>query len=230
MRLNKFLSEKGLCSRREADYWIESGRVAVNGVIAELGTPVNEGDEVSVDGKPVGVRQSDHVYIAFNKPVGVTCTTEARVRDNIIDFIGHPQRIFPVGRLDKDSEGLILLTSDGDIVNRLLRQEHEHEKEYLVTVERPVSESFLAGMCRGVRLAELATTTKPCKAWRIDDHSFRIVLTQGLNRQIRRMCEHFGYQVQQLRRERFVNIELGKLQLGYWRNLQATELGELLEP
>lgn len=228
MRLNKFLSEKGLCSRREADYWIESGRVAVNGVIAGLGTPVNEGDEVSVDGKPVGVRQSDHVYIAFNKPVGVTCTTEARVRDNIIDFIGHPQRIFPVGRLDKDSEGLILLTSDGDIVNRLLRQEHEHEKEYLVTVDRPVSESFLAGMCRGVRLAELATTTKPCKVWRIDDHSFRIVLTQGLNRQIRRMCEHFGYQVQELRRERFVNVELGSLKLGYWRNLQAAELDLLL--
>lgn len=228
MRLNKFLSEKGLCSRREADYWIESGRVSINGKPAGLGTPVEEGDEVAVDGKPVGRRQSAHVYIAFNKPVGVTCTTEARVRDNIIDFIGHEQRIFPIGRLDKDSEGLILLTSDGDIVNRLLREEHAHEKEYVVTVDRPVSESFLAGLRRGVRLAELATTTKPCEAWRVDQHSFRIVLTQGLNRQIRRMCEHFGYEVRQLRRERFVNIQLGKLQLGYWRNLEAEELQQLL--
>ena len=228
MRLNKYLSEKGLCSRREADAWIEAGRVAVNGRTASLGTPVEDGDEVAVDGQPVGARQAAHVYIAFNKPVGVTCTTESHVRDNIIDFIGHEQRIFPIGRLDKDSEGLILLTSDGDIVNRLLREENEHEKEYLVAVDRPLTENFLAGLRRGVKLAELGVTTKPCRAWQIDQRAFRIVLTQGLNRQIRRMCEHYGYEVRRLRRERFVHIELGTLKVGYWRNLAAEELRQLL--
>lgn len=228
MRLNKYLSEKGLCSRREADAWIEAGRVSVNGQRASLGTPVEDSDTVAVDGRAVGARETSHVYIAFHKPVGVTCTTESRVRDNIIDFIGHEQRIFPIGRLDKESEGLILLTSDGDIVNRLLREEHEHEKEYLVALDRPLTENFLAGMRRGVKLAELGVTTKPCRAWQIDQRAFRIVLTQGLNRQIRRMCEHYGYEVRRLRRERFVNIELGTLKAGYWRNLSAHELGELL--
>ena len=226
MRLNKYLSEKGLCSRREADAWIGSGRVEVNRRIALLGTPVEDGDEVRVDGRVVSARQQAHVTIAFNKPVGVTCTTEARVRDNIIDFIGHEQRIFPIGRLDKDSEGLILLTSDGDIVNALLRAEHGHEKEYLVTVDRPVSDGFLASMQRGVNI--LDTRTLPCKAWRTGPHGFRIVLTQGLNRQIRRMCEHFGYEVVALKRTRFVNIELGDLQLGYWRDLTITEQATLL--
>ncbi len=226
MRLNKYLSEKGLCSRREADAWIEAGRVSINGVIAALGTPVEDRDEVQVDGRVVSSRQRPHVTIAFNKPVGVTCTTEARVRDNIIDFIGHEQRIFPIGRLDKDSEGLILLTSDGDIVNALLRAEHGHEKEYLVTVDRPVTEAFLVGMQRGVNI--LDTRTLPCKAWRTGQQSFRIVLTQGLNRQIRRMCEHFGYEVVALQRTRFVNIELGSLQLGYWRDLTPVEMRQLL--
>ncbi|MES2884458.1 MAG: pseudouridine synthase [Pseudomonadota bacterium] len=226
MRLNKYLSEKGLCSRREADAWIGSGRVEVNRRIALLGTPVEDGDEVRVDGRVVSERQQPHVTIAFNKPVGVTCTTEARVRDNIIDFIGHEQRIFPIGRLDKDSEGLILLTSDGDIVNALLRAEHGHEKEYLVTVDRPVSDGFLRSMERGVEI--LDTRTLPCKAWATGPQSFRIVLTQGLNRQIRRMCEHFGYEVVALRRTRFVNIELGNLQLGYWRDLTTTEQATLL--
>ena len=226
MRLNKYLSEKGLCSRREADAWIDAGRVRINGVIASLGTPVEDSDEVQVDGRVVSSRKQPHVTIAFNKPVGVTCTTEARVRDNIIDFIGHEQRIFPIGRLDKDSEGLILLTSDGDIVNTLLRAEHGHEKEYLVTVDRPVTEGFLASMQRGVNI--LDTRTLPCKAWATGPRSFRIVLTQGLNRQIRRMCEHFGYEVVALRRTRFVNIELGSLQLGYWRDLTAAEQATLL--
>ncbi|MES2683588.1 MAG: pseudouridine synthase [Pseudomonadota bacterium] len=226
MRLNKYLSEKGLCSRREADAWIGSGRVEVNRRIALLGTPVEDGDEVRVDGRVVSERKLAHVTIAFNKPVGVTCTTEARVRDNIIDFIGHEQRIFPIGRLDKDSEGLILLTSDGDIVNSLLRAEHGHEKEYLVEVDRPVSEGFLASMQRGVNI--LDTRTLPCKAWAVGKHSFRIVLTQGLNRQIRRMCEHFGYEVVALQRTRFVHIELGNLQLGYWRDLTPVEMRQLL--
>lgn len=226
MRLNKYLSEKGLCSRREADAWIGAGRVEVNRRIALLGTPVQDGDEVRVDGRVVSERKQAHVTIAFNKPVGVTCTTEARVRDNIIDFIGHEQRIFPIGRLDKDSEGLILLTSDGDLVNALLRAEHGHEKEYLVTVDRPVSEGFLRSLERGVEI--LDTRTLPCKAWTTGKHSFRIVLTQGLNRQIRRMCEHFGYEVVALRRTRFVHIELGDLQLGYWRDLTPTERATLL--
>ena len=222
MRLNKYLSEKGLCSRREADDWIGVGRVEVNRRIALLGTPVEDGDEVRVDGRVVSERKLAHVTIAFNKPAGVTCTTEARVRDNIIDFIGHEQRIFPIGRLDKESEGLILLTSDGDMVNTLLRAEHGHEKEYLVTVDRPVTDGFLNSMQRGVNILE--TRTLPCKAWATGPRSFRIVLTQGLNRQIRRMCEHFGYEVTALQRTRFVNIELGSLQLGYWRDLTAGEM------
>lgn len=226
MRLNKYLSEKGLCSRREADDWIAARRVSINGVIAELGTPVTDHDEVYVDGRLVSTRQKPHITIAFNKPIGVTCTTEARVRDNIIDFIGHEQRIFPIGRLDKDSEGLILLTSDGDIVNALLRAEHGHEKEYLVEIDRPVTKGFLDNLQRGVNI--LGTRTLPCRAWSVGPNSFRIVLTQGLNRQIRRMCEHFGYEVVALQRTRFVNIELQGLQLGYWRDLTAAEMATLL--
>jgi 23S rRNA pseudouridine2604 synthase len=221
MRLNKFLSEKGLCSRRQADTWIETGRVAINGVVATLGTQAEEGDEVRVDGRVVLARAAAHVYLAFNKPVGVTCTTESRVQDNIIDFIGHPQRIFPIGRLDKDSEGLILLTSDGDIVNRLLRAENEHEKEYVVRINRPVTPDFLARLAAGVPI--LGTRTLPCKVWQEGADRFGIVLTQGLNRQIRRMVEYFGAEVLALRRVRFVHVELGTLKLGYWRNLTATE-------
>ena len=185
MRLNKYISETGVCSRREADAWIAAGRVRVNGELATLGTQVQEGDAVEVDGKAVASRRSGTVYIALNKPVGITCTTERHVAGNIVDFVDHPQRIFPIGRLDKDSEGLILLTNNGDIVNEILRSENEHEKEYVVTVDRPVTEIFLNGMASGVRI--LGTVTKPCKVKRSGPATFRIILTQGLNRQIRRM-------------------------------------------
>jgi 23S rRNA pseudouridine2604 synthase len=225
MRLNKFISETGICSRREADAWIASGRVSVNGRVAELGTQAEVSDDVRVDGKPLG-RPSRHVYLAFNKPTGITCTTERHVRGNIVDFIGHRERIFPIGRLDKDSEGLILLTNNGDIVNEILREENGHEKEYLVTVDRPLTEAFLAGMAAGVPM--LGTVTKPCRTHQIGRNMFRIVLTQGLNRQIRRMCEHFGYTVRRLQRVRIVNLSLGELKPGQWRDLTAAELRGLL--
>ncbi|MDR3418294.1 MAG: 23S rRNA pseudouridine(2604) synthase RluF [Nevskia sp.] len=227
MRLNKFISETGVCSRREADAWIEQGRVSVNGQLAGLGTQVAAGDDVRVDGRPVGSRKKG-VYIALNKPVGITCTTERHVRGNIVDFVNHPLRIFPIGRLDKDSEGLILLTNDGDIVNEILRVENNHEKEYLVTVDKPPTAEFLAGMAAGVHLPGLAVTTRPCRTERLGGHRFRIVLTQGLNRQIRRMCEAFGYEVRRLQRVRVVNIRLGSLKPGAWRELSADELRGLL--
>ena len=192
MRLNKFISETGICSRREADAWIEAGRVTVNGAAAVLGTKVEEGDDVRVDGRTIG-KAKEHVYIALNKPVGIISTTERDVRDNIVDFVGHKERIFPIGRLDRDSEGLILLTNHGDIVNQVLRSENDHEKEYMVTVDRPVTEIFLNGMASGVRI--LGTVTKPCRVQRVSPATFRIILTHGLNRQIRRMCSFFGYKV-----------------------------------
>lgn len=226
MRLNKFISETGVCSRREADAWIEAGRVQVNGAVATLGTQVTEADRVLVDGKPVGRRQQKHVYIALNKPVGITSTTELHVRGNIIDFVGHRERIFPIGRLDKDSDGLILLTSNGDIVNEILRAENQHEKEYVVTVDKPLTDDFLRGMGAGVPI--LGTVTQPCRLWKIAPRTFRIVLTQGLNRQIRRMCEHFGYEVRRLQRVRIINIELGGLKVGQWRDLTQAELRGLL--
>ncbi|HEY5601719.1 MAG TPA: 23S rRNA pseudouridine(2604) synthase RluF [Gammaproteobacteria bacterium] len=226
MRLNKYISETGICSRREADAMISSGRVTINGRRAELGTQVNEGDEVRVDNRVVGSRKKQHVYIALNKPVGITCTTERHVADNIIDFIGHPERIFPIGRLDKDSEGLILLTSNGDIVNVILRSENNHEKEYIVTVDKPITGDFLNGMSKGVRI--LDERTKPCKVTRVDKYTFRITLTQGLNRQIRRMCEVFDYQVRRLQRVRIMHIKLGKLKPGHWRKLTENELRDLL--
>jgi 23S rRNA pseudouridine2604 synthase len=225
MRLNKFISETGVCSRREADAWIEAGRVTVNGAVAQLGTQVNEGDEVCVNGRPVGQKRK-RVYIALNKPVGITCTTERQVEGNIVDFVGHPERIFPIGRLDKDSDGLILLTSDGDIVNEILRSEHNHEKEYVVTVDKPLTEEFLVGMAGGVRI--LDTRTKPCRVTPVAKNTFRIVLTQGLNRQIRRMCEVFGYEVRRLQRVRIINVHLGNLKIGQWRNLTEAELKGLL--
>jgi 23S rRNA pseudouridine2604 synthase len=224
MRLNKFISETGVCSRREADKWIEAGRVTVNGATAPLGTVVNEGDEVCVDGRRVGAPK-EHVYIALNKPVGITSTTEPDVPENIVDFVRHRERIFPIGRLDKDSEGLILLTNDGDIVNEILRAEHEHEKEYVVTVDRPVTEIFLNGMASGVRI--LGTVTRPCKVQRIDPCTFRITLTQGLNRQIRRMCSFFGYKVRRLQRVRIMNIRIDGLKKGQWRELTQQELSVL---
>jgi len=225
VRLNKYLSETGACSRREADAWIAAGRVTVNGAQGVLGTRVAEGDVVRVDGRPVGA-PSRHLYIALNKPVGVTCTTERSVPGNIVDFIGIPERIFPVGRLDKDSEGLILLTNNGDIVNEILRAEHEHEKEYEVEVDRPLTPDFLAGMAAGVPI--LDTVTKPCRVWQTGKNRFHIVLTQGLNRQIRRMCEHFGYRVRRLRRIRIINLVLGGLQPGEWRYLGMQDLRRLL--
>jgi 23S rRNA pseudouridine2604 synthase len=227
MRLNKYISETGICSRREADAWIEQGRVSVNGRPAELGTKVEPGDEVRVNGRLVGAKKKQ-VYIALNKPVGITCTTERHIKGNIVDFVNHPDRIFPIGRLDKDSEGLILLTNNGDIVNEILRVENGHEKEYIVTVDKALTADFLAGMSKGVRLPELEVTTKPCRTSRVAERSFRIVLTQGLNRQIRRMCEVFGYEVRRLQRVRIINLKLGALKPGQWRDLTAEELRGLL--
>ena len=225
MRLNKYISETGLCSRREADARIEAGRVTINGVVATLGTQVAAGDVVCVDGKPVA-GQERHVYIALNKPVGITSTIEPDVAGNLLEVVKYPQRIFPIGRLDKDSEGLILLTNNGDIVNEILRSENEHEKEYVVTVDRPVTEIFLNGMASGVRI--LGTVTKPCKVRRVAAATFRIVLTQGLNRQIRRMCSFFGYKVLRLQRVRIINLTLGELKPGQWRQLEPEEVRGLL--
>ncbi|HEX4970716.1 MAG TPA: 23S rRNA pseudouridine(2604) synthase RluF [Steroidobacteraceae bacterium] len=225
MRLNKYISETGLCSRREADARIEAGRVTINGAVATLGMQVAAGDVVCVDGRPVAAEQQ-HVYLALNKPVGVISTTERHVAGNIVDLVKYPERIFPIGRLDKDSEGLILLTNNGDIVNEILRSENEHEKEYVVTVDRPVTEIFLGGMASGVRI--LGTVTKPCKVKRIGAATFRIVLTQGLNRQIRRMCSFFGYKVLRLQRVRIINITLGDLRPGQWRHLEPVEVRGLL--
>ena len=232
MRLNKYISDSGLCSRREADALIAQGRVTINGVAASIGAVVAEGDAVGVDGEAVrarpsrGVAARRHVYIALNKPVGITCTTEHAVKGDIVDFVDHAERIFPIGRLDKDSEGLILLTSNGDIVNEILRAENAHEKEYLVGVDRPVTPAFLAGMARGVRIR--GQLTRPCKTRRIARFGFAIVLTQGLNRQIRLMAEAYDYRVTQLRRVRIVNIRLGALRVGQWRNLTDAELRGLL--
>ena len=231
MRLNKHIAETGHCSRREADRLVAEKRVTVNGKAAGIGTQVEDGDEVLVDGQALLARKVNakgrrHVYIALNKPVGITCTTEREVGGNIVDFVDHQQRIFPIGRLDKDSEGLILLTSNGDIVNEILRAENRHEKEYLVAVNKPVTPEFLAGMARGVRIHN--QTTKPCRTARIAKFGFRIVLTQGLNRQIRLMAAAFGYRVTQLRRVRIVNVKLGALKLGQWRNLTEPELRGLL--
>ncbi len=228
MRLNKYLSESGACSRREADTFIEEGRVTINGVPATLGTQVNDGDEVKLDGDIVGAarKNSRPVYIALNKPVGITCTTERAVAGNIVDFVDHPERVFPIGRLDKDSEGLILLTNDGDIVNEVLRAEHHHEKEYVVMVDRAITPEFLTGMAAGVRLSD--ATTKPCTVNKLGGKVFSIILTQGLNRQIRRMCEAFGYAVEALQRVRIMHIRLGQLPLGRWRNLTEQELAQLL--
>jgi 23S rRNA pseudouridine2604 synthase len=225
MRLNKYISETGLCSRREADARIAAGRVTINAVVATLGTQVEPGDVVCVDGEPLGAARR-HLYIALNKPAGITCTTERHVPGNIIDFVGHRERIFPIGRLDKDSEGLILLTNHGDIVNEILRAGNAHEKEYLVTVDRPATSLFLEGMASGVRI--LGTVTKPCKVTRIAPATFRIILTQGLNRQIRRMCSFFGYKVLRLQRVRIINVTLDGLKSGQWRELTPAEVRRLL--
>ena len=225
MRLNKFISESGACSRREADQWIEAGRVTVNGRPALLGVQVGATDEVRIDGRPLA-RRPKAIYLALNKPVGITCTSEPDVKDNIIDLIGHTERIFPIGRLDKDSEGLILLTNDGDIVNENLRAENNHEKEYIVTVDRPITDLSLRMLADGVRI--MGEMTKPCRVARAGGRSFRIILTQGLNRQIRRMCSALGYRVHRLQRVRIINVHLGAMGIGRWRNLTDAELAGLL--
>jgi len=227
-RLNKYISESGFCSRREADKLIDSNRVTINGKVPELGTKVVLGDDVRVDGKRINataVNKSDRVYIAYHKPIGITCTTERKVKGNIIADIGHKQRIFPIGRLDKPSEGLIFLTSDGDIVNKILRAENAHDKEYIVTVDKPLSERFVERMSRGVPI--LDTVTKPCEVSIQSRFVFKIILTQGLNRQIRRMCEYLGYEVTKLKRSRIMNVHLGRLKPGQWRDLTSDELAEI---
>lgn len=224
-RINKYLSEVGFCSRRAADKLLEEGRIKINGKVPELGTKVSDEDVVEVDGKPIRENEESPIYIAFNKPVGIVCTTDTkREIDNIIEYINHPKRIFPIGRLDKPSEGLILLTNDGDIVNKILRGKNNHEKEYLVRVDKPLNSKFLEKMRNGVPI--LDTVTKKCEVERIDDMTFRIVLTQGLNRQIRRMCEFLGYEVKKLKRIRIMNIKLD-IPLGKWRDLTPEELSEL---
>jgi len=230
MRLNRYISDTGHCSRREADRLIGEGRVTVNGQRARIGAEVGEGDAVLLDGQPLkqrtAARGRRHVYIALNKPVGITCTTESGVKGNIVDFVGHEQRIFPIGRLDKDSEGLILLTSNGDIVNAILRAENKLEKEYLVAVNQAVTPEFLRGMSRGVPIR--GETTLPCRTGRLARFGFRIVLVQGLNRQIRLMAAHFGFRVKQLQRVRIGGVKLGHLKPGQWRNLTDAELAGLL--
>ena len=224
-RLNKYLSEAGHCSRRAADRLIENGRVTLNGVVPELGQKVSPGDEVAVDGKIIGTKDTSSIYLAFNKPVGIVCTTDTRVeKDNIIDFINYPKRIFPIGRLDKPSEGLIFLTNDGDIVNKILRARNNHEKEYIVTVNKPITKDFVKKMSNGVEI--LDTVTKPCKVEQIGKNKFRIILTQGLNRQIRRMCEHLEYRVWSLKRVRIMNIKLD-LPVGKLREFTKEEFNEL---
>ncbi len=222
--LNKFISSTGICSRREADRWIEAGRVKLNGTVAQKGNRVGEGDEVTIDGKPLKSKPQP-VYIALNKPEGITCTTDRRDPDNIIDFVGHPQRIFPIGRLDKPSSGLIFLTNDGDIVNEILREENYHEKEYIVKVNRPINNNFIHSMSNGLPI--LGTVTKKCLVERINKFVFRIILTQGLNRQIRRMCEHLGYRVASLKRVRIMNVSIDGIRPGKWRPISESELREL---
>ncbi|MFM4943958.1 23S rRNA pseudouridine(2604) synthase RluF [Aeromonas bivalvium] len=228
MRLNKYISESGICSRREADRFIEQGHVYINGKRAEVGDQVFAGDLVKVNGQVIEAREADSlVFIALNKPVGIVSTTEAAEKDNIVDFVNHSTRIFPIGRLDKDSQGLIFLTNHGDLVNKILRAGNDHEKEYLVTVDKPVTDEFVRGMGAGVPI--LGTVTKKCKVKKEAPFVFRITLVQGLNRQIRRMCEHFGFEVTKLERIRIMNVSLKGLPVGEWRDLTDDELIELFK-
>lgn len=225
VRINKYLSEVGFCSRRAADDLIEKGRVTLNGKVPEMGTKVMPGDEVRVNGKLVTAPQEEFVYLAFNKPVGIVCTTDIkREKNNIIDYINHPKRIFPIGRLDKPSEGLIFLTNDGDIVNKILRARNGHEKEYLVNVNKPIHADFIHKMSNGIPILE--TVTNKCFVEQTGKSSFRIILTQGLNRQIRRMCEYLGYEVTQLKRTRIMNVKLD-VPVGKWRYLTTKEMKEI---
>ena len=226
MRINKFISESGKASRRGADRLITDGRVTINGKRATIGSQVEPGDEVRIDGNPIRVARNN-VYIALNKPVGITSTTEKGVKGNIVDLVNHPLRIFNIGRLDKDSEGLILLTNDGDIVNEILRSENKHEKEYIVSVDKPITPEFLEKMAAGVKI--LGTKTLPCKVTQLSKYEFNIILTQGLNRQIRRMCAELGYDVYRLQRIRIMNIHLGNLPTGQWRDLSKKERTHLFK-
>lgn len=224
--LNKYISDTGICSRREADKYIETGRVLLNGVVAVKGNRVEEGDKVLLDGKPLK-QNPKRIYLAFHKPPGLTCTTDLRDKSNVISFINHPQRIFPIGRLDKDSEGLIFLTNDGDIVNKILRARNGHEKEYIVVVNKPLAPDFVQRMSNGIPI--LGTTTKKCKVEQKGRSVFKIVLTQGLNRQIRRMCEYLGYEVVKLKRLRIMSIKLDDLAPGKWRYFTEEEMKEIEE-
>lgn len=224
IRLNKAISETGFCSRREADKIIEQGRVLLNGKVGVLGDKAIPEDKIEIDGKPL-LRESKLVYIAFNKPVGITCTTERDIEGNIIDFINHKERIFPIGRLDKPSEGLIFLTNDGDIVNKILRAGNNHEKEYAVMVDKPITKDFILQMSSGVPI--LDTVTLPCHVEKESDFVFKIILTQGLNRQIRRMCDYLGYKVYRLKRLRIMNVTLDGIAPGKWRDLTSKELDEI---
>jgi 23S rRNA pseudouridine2604 synthase len=229
-RINKFLSETGYCSRREADKLLDEGRITINGVVPEMGTKVSPNDEVRVDGKLIREKTEKPIYLAFHKPVGVECTTNLDVRYNIVDYINYPKRIFPIGRLDKASEGLIFMTNDGDIVNKILRARNNHEKEYTVTVNKPITDRFIERMGNGIPI--LDTITKKCKVEQISKYVFRITLTQGLNRQIRRMCEYLGYDVTALKRIRIINISLD-IPVGRYRDLtdaEIAELNKLIEP
>lgn len=226
-RINKFLSEVGYCSRREADKLIDAGRVTINGIVPEMGTKIAPNDVVAVDGEEIKNTKTSFVYLAFNKPVGIVCTTDTTVeKDNIIDFINYPKRIFPIGRLDKPSEGLILLTDDGDIVNKILRASNNHEKEYIVTVDKPISQTFVERMAGGIYLEDLGKRTKKCKVQKLSTYKFKIILTQGLNRQIRRMAEYLNYEVQTLKRVRIMNINLD-MPIGEYRELTKEEFIEL---
>lgn len=225
IRINKYLSEVGYCSRRAADKLIEEGKVTINGKIPEMGTKISSNDIIKVNGKLITENNEPPIYIALNKPIGIVCTTDTKVeKDNIIDYLKYPKRIFPIGRLDKPSEGLILLTNDGDIVNKILRARNNHEKEYIVKVDKILDSKFISKMSTGVPI--LDTVTRECFVEKIDDYSFKIILTQGLNRQIRRMCEYLGYNVLKLKRIRIMNIKLD-LAVGKWRYLTSTELEEL---
>ena len=228
VRINKFLSEAGVCSRREADRRIENGEITINGRIAVTGDKVCPDDDVLVNGRPVQ-KEEEMILLVLNKPAGIVCTAEKREKNNVIDFLQYPKRIYPIGRLDKDSEGLLLLTNNGDIVNKIMRAGNMHEKEYIVTVNKPVTDSFVRGLAGGVPLLELNTTTRKCKVEKIANRKFRIVLTQGLNRQIRRMCEYFGYRVEKLERVRIMNIKLGELKSGEYREITEREYKELLK-
>ncbi len=224
MRINKFLSESGVCSRREADRKIEAGKVFINGELATLGSKVDAGDVVLYEGRVIATEE-EKIYLAFHKPVGIECTANPEVKDNIIDYIAYPKRIFPVGRLDKNSEGLILLTNDGDLSNLILKARFQHEKEYRVVVNKRITEDFIEKMSKGVAI--LDTVTRPCHVKKLDDRSFEIILTQGLNRQIRRMCEALGYDVVKLKRFRVLSIRLGTLEKGKWRHLTKEEVDAL---